>query len=92
MKEQGFCIKHLKNKENVKKAETEKVVIFNLYLKQLLVWVFKVYADLDKEKGIIFLYHVLKYLTWLNKSSIYYNELTTQLLFSNKPEMMIQLF
>lgn len=56
--------------------------MFNLYIRQLFIWILKLFRYEHKEEGELLLLHFINYLAYLNEKSAYYNTLTTRLLFS----------
>lgn len=56
--------------------------MFNLYIRQIFIWILKLFRHEHNNEGELFLLHFINYLAFLNEKSIYYNTLTTRLLFS----------
>ena len=61
--------------------DSSEEYIFNLYVRQLFIWIFKLIKIQQKDGELLFLYF-LKYLTEINDQSPCYNKLTNRTIFA----------
>lgn len=93
MKKSGFCAKHWRDSALQEELiEVGEKIAFELYMKQMFIWIFVICSKLNLHLGVFYMVHFLRYLVRLNKDSLIYNKLTTSLLFHDKASIMSEVF